>query len=100
MTNDRLLDRAHHDLYISLVQRFRVKSTIQNFDSPDGTFCTRRAGGTEQALCSFFDVIQRKLAYSSFAPWTIVSRMLPTRQTMPMSPTITTGTRISVWRGR
>jgi len=50
MTNDRLLDRAHHDLYISLVQRFRVKSTIQNFDSGDGNFGTPGAEtGTQQA---------------------------------------------------
>jgi hypothetical protein len=31
-----LLDRARHDLYISLVQPLGVKSTIQNFDGPDG----------------------------------------------------------------
>ena len=39
MANDlgRSTDDSSH-LYISLVQRFRVKSTIQNFDAADGNF--------------------------------------------------------------
>ena len=38
--NNSLLDRARHDLYISLVQPLGVKSTIQNFDEADGKIGT------------------------------------------------------------
>jgi hypothetical protein len=33
---------ALRNLYIYLLQRFRVKSTIQNFDAQDGKFCGRK----------------------------------------------------------
>ena len=124
MTNDRLLDRAHHDLYISLVQRFRVKSTIQNFDSRDGNFGNKQlwtlwkmwgqpSPDVRRAQLdllwirlspmnsfTFFDSIHRKLAYSKLCTWAIVSTMPSTCQTIAMPPITTMGTRISVWRGR
>jgi hypothetical protein len=55
--------RSRTDLYISLVQRFGVKSTIQNFDRGNGNFRQGSWVGAHAPEMSFSDYEHRKLAY-------------------------------------